>query len=654
MSGGREWQGFKVKKPDERDIIRLNLNLRTENFRYSVCKLATDHAGYLALFDFCRYKATKAIYSAVTLLNLSFFVYLRLPQSILIMTDRTEQNAEALFVAARKGDKYAFFKLIPGFYKDIYSLIFRVMPDNARAEEVLKDIFVLAADNIAHVKEDRDVFEWLRKLSIIVTLYDLRDHPLYNGREGEFPPRLESFSEIERLYASLTDIERVVLTLYLQFDYSPATISGFISGESEEGINSLLSSKLERLCYFSSRKELVTHHKDDFYRLIRIQGAMLADDELNKEGIDPEVSGLFIEFIDSCCNLFPDITVRESILEDIRDELINEDKIKARKSRKKEAMTVELNKIAETTARQGASPITLKAGIAVRKMTLRTSMISSWNLIISLIVIAVLAGAVWGYMEYSKYNTPWKLAKVSGDVSVNGTSETEVNTGDALTTGPASSVELIIPDQANIKLQANSLLTLISGHKESNEFEYSGPGFNLLTRLDTTGFVEFADIPPFRIKIPGYEILTEVANLVYDSAAASLHLHFGWADVKGNGDITFLSSGYSVDLSPGLKLHVPLYESADSAQKARIVSINSTGINDASLSDFIIHAQQQDALSLLYLISKTTKVQREKIASKMEEMFPAVDDEVKKGLINEDPDTILYVKGFLQWLMLFN
>jgi len=26
--------GFKIKEPDERDIIRLNLNLRTENLRF--------------------------------------------------------------------------------------------------------------------------------------------------------------------------------------------------------------------------------------------------------------------------------------------------------------------------------------------------------------------------------------------------------------------------------------------------------------------------------------------------------------------------------------------------------------------------------------------------------------------------------------------
>lgn len=644
MSGGREWQGFKVKKPDERDIIRLNLNLRTENFRYSVCKLATDHAGYLALFDFCRYKATKAIYSAVTLLNLSFFVYLRLPQSILIMTDRTEQNAEALFVAARKGDKYAFFKLIPGFYREIYSLVFRVIPDRERAEEVLTEIFVLAADNIAHVKEDRDVFEWLRKLSIIVALYNLRGHPLYNGGRDEIPPFQESFSEVEKVYASLTDIERVVLALYLQFDYSPANIAGFVTGETEEGITALLLTKLERLAFFSGFKELVTIHKDDFHKLVVLHGAGSGD-------VPADTSDSYIKFIDLCCNLFSDIAVRDALLEIIRDELINEDKIKARHSRKKEERSIELNRLAESTARQAASPLTMKADVLMKKMVMRSGLIDRRNLVLTLMAIAIVAAGVWGYIYYSKFNLPWNLSRVDGSVSVNGTVVLEAAEGDSVTTGPASSVKIEIGKQGTITLFENSKMIPVKGHVEENIFSFSGTGFKLVSRIDTSTFFEYSDIPPFRIKLPAFDILTEIIDM--EASPNRVTVHFGWAEVLANGESVFLASDHSVDMSPGLKMHVPVFAGTDSSQKARIEFLNTKGLYGSALTEFIVSAADHDALSLIYLLKKTTKEDRGRIAAKLEEYFPAIDDEVKKGLIEENAETLDYVTGFLKWLLLF-
>ncbi len=184
------------------------------------------------------------------------------------MTQNTDSNAESLFRAARKGDKYAFFKLVPNFYKEIYHLVYKIIPSPDRAEQTLKEIFVLAADNVAHIKEGKDLFEWLRKISAIVSLYNLREQPLYNGGDQELPPLSPQFSEVEAVYASFTDLERVVLTLYLQFDYTPEIIAGFITDQTEEGVLQILNDKLERLCYFTPFKECIVDHKSDFIKLV--------------------------------------------------------------------------------------------------------------------------------------------------------------------------------------------------------------------------------------------------------------------------------------------------------------------------------------------------------------------------------------------------
>ncbi len=565
------------------------------------------------------------------------------------MQDRSDNNAEALFSAARKGDKYAFFKLIPGFYKEIYSLVFRVMPDRERAEDVLIDIFVLAADNIAHVKEDRDVFEWLRKLAIIVALYDLRDKPLYNGGDGELPPLQNDFTETERVYAALTDTERVVLALYLQFDYSPANIAGFVSGETEESITSLLFTKLERLAFFSGFKELVTDQKEAFHKLIVLHGDAPSEDAAEIPG---DTSDRFIEFIDLSCNLFSGVTVKELLLETIRDELINEDKIKARRLNKREERALELNRLAETTAKHAASPLGQKADELMKKMVMRSGLIDRRNLLLTLLAIAVVTAGIWGYLYYSKFNSPWMLSAVDGYVGVNGTVATEAREGDSVTTGPASSVKIAVGKQGIITLLENAKIIPVKGHVEENIFSFTGSQFHFVSRIDTAKFFEYSDIPPFRIKLPDFEIKTEIADL--SATPQKVDLHFGWGEVVHHSKETiFLASGYSVDMTPGLKMHVPVYAATDSAQKARIDFMNTKGLYGTALTEFILYASDHDALSLIYLIRKTTRADRERIASKLEELFPAVDDEVKKGLLEENPESIDYVTGFLKWLLLF-
>ena len=567
------------------------------------------------------------------------------------MTDRTDQNAEALFIAARRGDKYAFFKLIPGFYRDIFSLVFKVIPHTERAEEVLTEIFVLAADNISHVKEDRDVFEWLRKLSIIVALYDLRAKPLFNDSPGELAPLQPEFNETEKVYASLTDVERVVLTLFLQFDYSPAEIAGYVTGETENSIKSLLFTKLERLGFFSGIKGMVTENREWFYRLIELHGDPAIQNSAEAEGIPKEITEKFMEFIDFCSNLFPGIVVKESILAIIRDELIDENKIRARRSRKKDERARELNRIAENTARQTASPLGHKADVIVKKMAFRSGLIDRRRILLTLLTLAVISGTLYAYIYFSKFNTPWMLSSPDGDVAVNGTVNLEANVGDSVTTGPGSSVKIEIGEQAVVSITENSWLAPVRGHKEQNIFNFRGTGFKLVTRIDTASFFEFADIPPFKIKTPEYEIQTEIANL--EAHRHTVSLEFGWAEVQLKGEKISLASGYSVDVSGDLIMHVPVFEGTDSTQKSRIAFLNKNGLYGSSITDLIVNAQDHDALSLIYLIKKSTRADKERIAAKLAEFYPAIDEEVQQGLVEENGDSIEYVLGFLKWILLF-
>ena len=569
------------------------------------------------------------------------------------MTQRTDSNAESLFKAARKGDKYAFFKLVPNFYKEIYHLVYKIIPSPDRAEETLKEIFVLAADNVAHIKEGKDLFEWLRKISAIVSLYNLREHPLYNGGDQELPPLSPQFSEVEAVYASFTDLERVVLTLYLQFDYTPEIIAGFITDQTEEGVVQILNDKLERLCYFTPFKECIVDHKSDFIKLVSSYNIPGASPEQLVENKKPEFLDKFADFIDLVRDIFASTPVRAGILDEIQDELINENKIKERRSRKKEIRNQELQSLARSTASQTSSGIGGKAIGKAKSLGYKASFIDVQKLLVILLILVLTGAGVYGYLEYSKFNTPWSVRALEGDVSINGTTETDLNENEVASTEEASTAEIIIPSEATIKLYPKTTLKLIKGHKEQNIFDVNGTGFELMTNLDTGKFVEFADQPPYSIRFEDVRITTEMAQLQCSRILNQIKLNFGWAEIVIENHRISLSSNYSVSIAKGNLLYIPVYAFTDSAQKSRINIMNEKGLDPETLASFIVNSTELDALSLLYLLTKTTTANREMIVSKLESFFPAITDEVKQGLINEKPDSLEYVRGFLKWILLF-
>ncbi len=569
------------------------------------------------------------------------------------MTQNTDSNAESLFRAARKGDKYAFFKLVPNFYKEIYHLVYKIIPSPNRAEQTLKEIFVLAADNVAHIKEGKDLFEWLRKISAIVSLYNLREQPLYNGGDQELPPLSPQFSEVEAVYASFTDLERVVLTLYLQFDYTPEIIAGFITDQTEEGVLQILNDKLERLCYFTPFKECIVDHKSDFIKLVSSYNIPGESPEQVIENKKPEFLDKFADFIDLVRDLFASTPVRTGILDEIQDELINENKIKERHSRKKEIRNQELQSLARSTASQTSSGIGGRAIGKAKSLGYKASFIDVQKLLVTLLILVLTAAGVYGYLEYSKYNTPWSVRALEGDVSINGTTETDLNENEVASTEEASTAEIVIPSQATIKLYPKSTLKLIKGHKEQNIFDVNGTGFELMTNLDTAKFVEFADQPPYSIRFGDVRITTELAQLQCSRILNQIKLNFGWAEVVIGSHRISLASNHSVSIAEGNLLNIPVYAFTDSAQKSRINIMNVKGLDPETLASFIVNSTELDALSLFYLLTKTTIANREMIVSKLESFFPAITDEVRQGLIKEKPESLEYVRGFLKWILLF-
>ncbi|MBK7867642.1 MAG: hypothetical protein IPJ75_12070 [Ignavibacteriales bacterium] len=286
-------------------------------------------------------------------------------------------------------------------------------------------------------------------------------------------------------------------------------------------------------------------------------------------------------------------------------------------------------------------------------MAYRSGTLDSRKLIITLISLMVIAAAVYGYLEYSKINTPWTITAVKGDASVNGTSIKEIYEGDVASAAEASTAEVTIPGQGVIRLFSRSSLTLRNGHKEDNRFDFIGSHFELRTVIDTTTFVEFADVPPFRIKVGKNTISTEVAAFKYFDASKTLVLDFGWLEVKTDNEIIPLASGHTVDLTPNNLLYIPINSASDSSQQNRLLIMNREGIKDDIFAAFVVNATETEALAMVYLIKRSSGTLRENLVMKMEELFPAIEPDIRNGLLKLDQESFNYLTGFLKWNLLF-
>ena len=56
---------------------------------------------------------------------------------------------------------------------------------------------------------------------------------------------------------------------------------------------------------------------------------------------------------------------------------------------------------------------------------------------------------------------------------------------------------------------------------------------------------------------------------------------------------------------------------------------------------------------MVYLVKRSSGILREKLVLKMEELFPAIEPDIRNGLLKLDQDAFIYLTGFLKWNLLF-
>jgi RNA polymerase sigma factor (sigma-70 family) len=165
---------------------------------------------------------------------------------------------EDLIRRCRQGDQGAYFKLYQLYKRSMYNVGYRIVNNEAEAEDVLQEAFISAFRNLAYYRGDATFGAWLKRIVVNKAINYLKKRQLerlpddekWDVKEEEYTDVLEHFpysvAQVRDAIGRLPDGYRAVLSLYLLEGYDHSEI-GEILGISESTSKSQFNRSKKKL-----------------------------------------------------------------------------------------------------------------------------------------------------------------------------------------------------------------------------------------------------------------------------------------------------------------------------------------------------------------------------------------------------------------------
>lgn len=139
----------------------------------------------------------------------------------------------------KQGNTSAFERCYRVLSPQIYTVIFKICRNEASAQELLQDTFVDIFEKISFYKENRSFVAWAKRIAFNKTINFIKKHNRIELAEN--PPEISFELEcdlvkqvadsqlIESLLSKVSDIERLVLWLFVVEQYNHDEISTLVS-----------------------------------------------------------------------------------------------------------------------------------------------------------------------------------------------------------------------------------------------------------------------------------------------------------------------------------------------------------------------------------------------------------------------------------------
>ena len=122
---------------------------------------------------------------------------------------------------SQKGRKNAFLELCELSLKKVYAICGLCLGDVNIAEEVTKDVFISAWQNLKFVREDTSVNSWFRGIAVFEIMEELRTrerrqkvYPKAKKNDSTVYKRVHTNNQFESTILELPELERTIFVLH--------------------------------------------------------------------------------------------------------------------------------------------------------------------------------------------------------------------------------------------------------------------------------------------------------------------------------------------------------------------------------------------------------------------------------------------------------
>lgn len=544
------------------------------------------------------------------------------------------------------GDNSAFLNLIKLFIGDIYQTSLKLTNTHLSVEKLIIKSVLDVWQNIYNYNEQVPFRKWL--LQTIATTYHS-----YQNKFAQLEEEEEKFSDLtslERELSSLTSDEKVILFLLLELEYDDEKIRRVLPDIMKEEIIEIMRRRLPQLASASHLEDIGLLPQEDWDQIVLMMNKGDGEERLNAflqmKGIREDYDMFRLEYSDA----FSSFNLPQNLLGLIKDTLsenlsFTRDHVEVErdvyKPKKKEP-----KKGGIFTSKPAPRKVKRRKE---KRSTERSKSAGKFHWSYFVIPLVLLGLSAIGYFMFFGASS-CDIINVRGIYHINGFQDdrTGLNEGDVVLTTPGSNLTLDFPDHGTIMLMENSSVQVLANFagelkvrvikgKISCKFVKPSDQFNVNKELIVKLITDVGSISTNDSDF--------MVSLDRDTPVR-IDVSRGYAVVTDNRNNKFhLGKGYVLEQSQG-RFITPYNLAAQPQLKGALESVQDN-IPGPQLRSILIYSTDKDLLTLWHLVPKSSRGDRERIMTKINEFTFMPFPEIQRKAIRLDSESLTYILNLL-------
>ncbi len=224
----------------------------------------------------------------------------------------------------------------------------------------------------------------------------------------------------------------------------------------------------------------------------------------------------------------------------------------------------------------------------------------------------------------------WEVVNIGGDPSIGQHDLGErgrLRIGEMLQTDGGSKARIIVADIGTVEVESETRISLVA----------SGPAEHRL-QLDRGSIKAVINAPPklFFVNTPSATVIDygcEYTLNVSDDGETVLHVTNGWVSLYLNGRESLVPASAYAKSRPGTGPGTPFFEDASGNFIDALTRFDFENGGASAVEQILSESRQRDAMSLWYLLERTSGIDREKVFERLNSFVPISGETTRQGVL---------------------